>query len=231
MDNDDDTGNPPLDTRPDDMSILPMFPLGSVVLPGDDVPLHVFEPRYRAMVQHCLDTDSHFGVVLIERGHEVGGGDVRGTAAVSTRIDRALPTRDGRFVLECRGVERIRVVEWLTDDPYPRARVTAWPDAPDTAENNDEIVDLVQERTERLFDILTDIARARDLPTPEVPRVDAGGGRSTDELWAFASSLPFGSSDRSKILTADTVGQRLRVVATALDDVIAIAEFSRLPDL
>jgi Lon protease-like protein len=217
--------------RSDDIYELPMFPLGSVVLPGDDVPLHVFEPRYRAMVQHCLDTESHFGVALIERGHEVGGGDVRGVAAVSTRIDRALPTPDGRFVLECRGVDRIRVLEWLPDDPYPRARVTAWPDLPAGDESLDEVYDLVQERTDRLFEILTGIARSRDLPTPEAPRVDADGTRSGAEVWEFASSLPLGSSDRAKVLAAETVGRRLHVLATALEDVIAIAEFSALPDL
>ena len=53
-----------------------MFPLGSVLLPGDVLPLHVFEQRYRALIRRCLtDPEPEFGVVLIDRGHEVGGGD------------------------------------------------------------------------------------------------------------------------------------------------------------
>ncbi|MGB3769516.1 MAG: LON peptidase substrate-binding domain-containing protein [Rhodococcus sp. (in: high G+C Gram-positive bacteria)] len=219
------------DDQANDVRVLPMFPLGSVILPGDDVPLHVFEPRYREMVEHCLTTESHFGVVLIERGHEVGGGDVRGTAAVSTRIDRAIPTPDGRFVLECTGVERIRVLEWMRDDPYPQARITAWPDLDEPDEDVAEVYDLVQERTDTLFEILTDIAQSRDLPTPDVPRFSPAGERSVREVWEFASSLPLGSSDRAKVLAAETVGRRLQVLASALDDVIAIAEFSRLPDM
>ncbi|MDH3706550.1 MAG: LON peptidase substrate-binding domain-containing protein, partial [Acidimicrobiia bacterium] len=54
-----------------------MFPLGSVLLPHNALPLHVFEPRYRQMIETVLDDDRHFGVVLIERGSEVGGDDVR----------------------------------------------------------------------------------------------------------------------------------------------------------
>ena len=63
------------------MAVLPMFPLGTVLLPGAVLPLHVFEPRYRQLVQDCLAGEPEFGVVLIERGSEVGGGDQRATSA------------------------------------------------------------------------------------------------------------------------------------------------------
>src|SRR4051812_26706984 len=60
---------------------LPMFPLGTVLFPHAVLPLHVFEPRYRALVETCLHSDGRFGVVLIERGYEVGGGDARFASA------------------------------------------------------------------------------------------------------------------------------------------------------
>ena len=56
---------------------IPMFPLGIVLFPTQLLPLHVFEPRYRAMTRDLLAGDGRFGVVLIERGNEVGGGDTR----------------------------------------------------------------------------------------------------------------------------------------------------------
>ncbi len=56
---------------------LPMFPLSAVLFPYASMPLHVFEPRYRALMRDCLAGDPRFGVVLIERGSEVGGGDQR----------------------------------------------------------------------------------------------------------------------------------------------------------
>ncbi|HEX4162859.1 MAG TPA: LON peptidase substrate-binding domain-containing protein, partial [Acidimicrobiales bacterium] len=56
---------------------LPMFPLSAVLFPQATMPLHVFEPRYRQLMHDCLEGDPRFGVVLIERGSEVGGGDQR----------------------------------------------------------------------------------------------------------------------------------------------------------
>ncbi|MGZ4700329.1 MAG: LON peptidase substrate-binding domain-containing protein, partial [Ilumatobacteraceae bacterium] len=69
------------------MIIVPMFPLGTVLLPGVVLPLHVFEPRYQQLVRDCLDASEHeFGVVLIDRGSEVGGGDSRLPIGVIARL-------------------------------------------------------------------------------------------------------------------------------------------------
>ena len=78
------------------MTTLPMFPLGTVVFPGERLPLRVFEPRYRQLVLDCLAADSPvFGTTLIERGSEVGGGDER--ASVGTvMVLRAVEPIDGR---------------------------------------------------------------------------------------------------------------------------------------
>ena len=68
---------------------MPMFPLGTVLVPSAGLPLHVFEPRYRALVHDCLAGDQEFGVVLIERGSEVGGDDVRTDVGTVARIVEA----------------------------------------------------------------------------------------------------------------------------------------------
>src|SRR5438270_10838595 len=75
---------------------LPMFPLGTVLLPFAHLPLHIFEPRYRALVKDCLAGDGEFGVVLIERGHEVGGGDVRFGVGTVAHIVQTAELPDGR---------------------------------------------------------------------------------------------------------------------------------------
>src|SRR5262249_51200285 len=106
----------------------PMFPLGSVLFPTLYLPLHVFEERYRLMVHHCLDGDRRFGVVLIERGHEVGGGDVRTMVGTMAQILEAAETPDGRWAVGAVGTHRVRVHRWLDDSPYPRADVEEWPD-------------------------------------------------------------------------------------------------------
>lgn len=110
------------------MSILPQFPLGVVLFPSMVLPLHVFEPRYRTMVEKVLDDDGRFGVVLIERGSEVGGQDVRTDFGTVAQVVEAEQFSDGRWVITTVGVERFRVDAWLADDPYPRAEVTLWPD-------------------------------------------------------------------------------------------------------
>src|SRR6476660_2871120 len=102
---------------------LPMFPLGTVLFPHAVLPLHIFEERYRALVETCLRGDGRFGVVLIERGYEVGGGDSRFDVGTVARIVEAARTPDGRYLLATIGTERLRIKKWLDDDPFPRAEV------------------------------------------------------------------------------------------------------------
>ena len=80
-----------------------MFPLGNVLFPHAQLPLHVFEPRYRALAETCLAGDGEFGVVLIERGSEVGGGDTRfsiGTVARIVAEKGALPEAQAVMVVQ-----------------------------------------------------------------------------------------------------------------------------------
>ena len=84
----------------------------------------------RAWCSDCLAGDQQFGVVLIERGSEVGGGDVRTDVGTVARILEAQELPDGRWVLATVGVERIEVERWLPDDPYPEADASPWPDDP-----------------------------------------------------------------------------------------------------
>ena len=102
---------------------MPMFPLGTVLFPHAALPLHLFEDRYRALAETCLRGDGRFGVVLIERGFEVGGGDQRFGVGTVAHIVEAARTPDGRYLLATVGAERFRVKKWLDDDPFPRAEI------------------------------------------------------------------------------------------------------------
>jgi len=100
-----------------------MFPLGTVLLPAMPFALNVFEPRYLKMMGDLLETDEpEFGIVLIERGNEVGGGEQRlvtGTVADMSEIEAP----EGHLVVTGHGTRRFDVTQWLDDDPYPRAEV------------------------------------------------------------------------------------------------------------
>ena len=102
---------------------LAMFPLSSVIFPHQRVPLHVFEPRYQKLVADVTSAKGHFGICLIARGSEVGGGDQRVDVGTLVDVQSTFPFSDGRCMLVVEGKERIRVEEWLVDDPYPRAMV------------------------------------------------------------------------------------------------------------
>jgi uncharacterized protein len=105
-----------------------MFPLGSVLFPHMPLALRLFEPRYLRMLGELLESPRpEFGVVLIERGHEVGGGDQRfavGTMAQVVEIEAP----EGFVALLARGGRRFRVIDWQPDDPYPRAEVELLPE-------------------------------------------------------------------------------------------------------
>ena len=186
-----------------------MFPLGSVLFPSMILPLHVFEPRYRALVEDCVAGNGEFGVVLIERGSEVGGGDVRtdvGTVAQVLEIERF---DDGRCALAAVGTRRFRVDRWLDDDPYPRAEVTDWddpaPERPDLGE-----VDLLFRRALALA------AELGEAPAPMDVELAEDAGLATFQMAALA---PLGPADRQVLLATEGAETRVRVLAEQLTDV------------
>lgn len=102
---------------------LPLFPLGSVLVPGLLLPLHVFEDRYRAMVRDLLalpEDERVFGVVAIRSGREVGADGVTALHEIgcTARLRRAEPHPDGRFDVVSTGGERFRLRDVEHDRPY-----------------------------------------------------------------------------------------------------------------
>ena len=202
---------------------LAMFPLESALLPDQELPLRIFEPRYGALVRHCMDTGDPFGVVLISRGREVGGGDARCDVGVLSRIADCVDHGAGRYTLNCRTTERIRVSKWLPDDPYPRATVELWPDEPGDAVSDAQLLD-VEDRAMALFER---IAQARDIKLPgrEVILGDDRTGPAGKRLFALASRIPIGTADRYSVLSAPGAADRLVALREAVDAVAEVVEF------
>ena len=179
---------------------LAMFPLGSVLLPGMPLPLRVFEPRYVALLSAVLgEPDREFGVVLIERGSEVGGGDARfavGTLASIVTVE----VGEGSIVLVARGTRRFEIVDWLGEDPYPRARVREL--APLALEPDDLDALVAVERVVR--DTLTRHSEFVELVWPaDVLLSDDPAER----LWQLAGISPIGSLDQQALLRSATAGE------------------------
>jgi Lon protease-like protein len=194
---------------------LPMFPLGSVLLPSTAISLHIFEPRYRALARHCVDGDGRLGVVLIERGSEVGGGDVRFDVGTVGRIAEAVELEDGRWVMAVVGEGRVRVTRWLPDDPYPRAEVVACAkdDLTDAgAAQRDDLEHVVR----RILALRTELGE----PASEIP-----DGLSADAVvatWQAVALAPLGSLDAQRVLETDGAQERLDLVLDLLGEEAAV---------
>ncbi len=135
-------------------TVLPMFPLGNVVFPFTAIPLRVFEDRYQALLDSVLDGDGRFGIVLIERGFEVGGGDERFRTGTMVEVVGVSDLPDGSRAVVVAGLERLRVEDWLPDDPFPRGLVSTWAD---NDSSTDLSVDLVQSRLVRVLALASEL--------------------------------------------------------------------------
>lgn len=189
-----------------------MFPLGNVLVPHALLPLHLFEDRYRAMIRDVLDGDREFGVVLIQRGREVGGGDVRGDIGTVARVLEAEEFDDGRWAVVSAGTRRLRVVEWLPDDPYPRAIVEELDDVVPGPDAH-ELVEQVRSRLGRLLARASELGDDVAAATTEI---------SEDPLVAsyHATTLaPIGPFDTQQLLAIDDPEERLAALLTLFDDI------------
>jgi Lon protease-like protein len=204
------------------MAMMPMFPLGMVLLPGGILPLHVFEPRYRQMIIDCLQDDGQpeFGQALITHGAEAGGGDERAMAGTVAQMIQVEALDEERYALVAVGTRRIRINAWLPDDPYPIADVDDWPDDEPDADGLEIAVAATHARVQAALKMAVELGDvSADSIESEV---------SDDPLVAtyhLASLAPVGPADRYRLLTASGPAARLDVLDDVLDDVEAMLKF------
>jgi Lon protease-like protein len=198
---------------------LPMFPLGTVLFPHAVLPLHVFEPRYRALVERCLTGEPEFGVVLIERGSEVGGGDTRFDVGTVARIVQGAELPDGRYLIVTVGTERVRVDEWLPDDPYPRALVE---DAVEAASADaSDVLDDVHRALVRVLALRAELGEPNPVEDVTSIELDADPARASFEAAALAPLTPL---DAQRLLELDDATARLTRLAALLHEEAAVLE-------
>jgi Lon protease-like protein len=188
-----------------------MFPLGTVLFPYASLPLHVFEPRYRVMTRRCLDGDREFGVVLIERGSEVGGGDVRFDTGTLARIVRATELPDGRYALVTVGLTRFRVAQWLPDDPFPRAEIEAIDEQVVPAEDT-RARDVVRSA----FDVALGLWHELDARVPA--HAPPASDDPVRDLYEIAAASPLGPLDAQRVLEAADARARSAVLEQYLGE-------------
>jgi len=191
------------------MTLLPMFPLGSVLFPAMPLALQVFEERYLKMMGTILDnTPAEFGVVLIERGSEVGGGEQRFDVGTTARVLQ-VEAPEGPLQVVARGGERFRVISWLEDDPYPQAEVEFLePLDPSRIPEEELIV------TERVVRETLEFLRELDLSLPWPTDIELASD-PVEKAWQLAGISPLGTLDHQELLEisdSSVLVERTRVV-------------------
>ncbi|NNN18596.1 MAG: hypothetical protein HKL84_01950 [Acidimicrobiaceae bacterium] len=197
---------------------LPMFPLSSVLFPTTGVPLHIFEPRYIRLMDDLSNAPPHFGVVLITRGGEVGGANQRTDLGTMARITEKALVGDGRWLIFAIGEKRIRVRNWLPDDPYPLALVEEVVDEPFDGDPFERFKELEKKLRYSLL-LQGEISLTKSI-SPNI-----GLSRDPQEaLWQMCALAPVSIMDQQSLLAtldatrrADLLDQLLIEATTVLE--------------
>lgn len=186
-------------------SILPVFPLGTVLFPDAMMPLHIFEERYQRMLRDSQQNDPAFVIALIKQGRE-DSTDVHPEAiGTACRISGVNPRPDGRSDIVVSGTFRVRIsgLEW--SNGYAVGGVEPLEDEISDADHIASKYTLVRARFARYLGALARLI-GDDLPKLD-PTSDAARG-----CWIIGQTLTLHTSERQELLQASTVDDRLDLV-------------------
>jgi Lon protease-like protein len=201
---------------------MSMFPLGAVLFPHMPLQLRVFEERYLVMLSELVKAeDARFGVVLIERGFEVGGGEHRFGVGTSAEVSQ-VAAEQGVVGLVALGRERFQVREWLPDDPYPRAEVELLEDLV-----WDEALAGLRAETEQL--VRRTLALASEFAENVWPAEVELSDDPVAALWQLAAIAPLTALDQVALLRVRSAEDLLRRLAELTRDA-ALAWETPWPD-
>ncbi len=176
------------------MSDIPLFPLNVVLMPGAPLPLHIFEDRYKQMVDECLEDESEFGMVLAD---DSGTREVGCTARIVELVERY---EDGRMLILVEGSRRFRLNNVLTGKPYYVGEVEYL----EEDEPGEEITELAEECVallERVVEAATEGSVDIEIEAPY-----------RNLAFAIAGRIEFDLETRQQILELPTERERLEKV-------------------
>ena len=203
------------------MPVIPMFPLGSVLFPAMPVALQVFEERYLKMMGAILDAEEPvFGVVLIERGSEVGGGDQRFDLGTTARVLQ-IEAPEGPLQVVAKGDRRFRVLSWLDEDPYPQAEIEFLEEFP-----SDEVEPSALEAAEKVVRDTLAYLLELDLSIPWPTDIELAED-PVEKAWQLAGIAPLGTLDHQDLLESADVSTLLTEVEQTVTAALEVFKLSR----
>lgn len=170
---------------------FPLFPLGLVALPHEQVPLHIFEERYKTMIGECLEQGTEFGIVWLddEQLRDVG---------CACRVEEVLEQlEDGRMNILVRGTQPFRIVSRQDDLPYPAGTI-------EMLMSDEEDPDV--ETATRAQDAYAELVRQATDDDPDSERIGAM------DAYAMAATVDFGLDAKQGLLELRSENARLRLI-------------------
>jgi uncharacterized protein len=189
-------------------SLLPIFPLDLVLLPGAPLPLHIFEPRYKEMISECLAQKKPFGIV---RASDEG---VAGVACTAEIVSVTKKYDDGRMDILTRGVERFEVVEVNEERAFLRAEISLVRDEDDNDDDNDAAGRPEQPLIEQAVRLHAEIIKIAGAELSEPDET------ATNLSFLLAGSLPLDLDFKQNLLTTLSETKRLEAVVSYLEAVL-----------
>jgi len=186
---------------------MPLFPLNTVLFPGMNLPLHIFEPRYRLMITECVERHLPFGVVMMQEGQAAGLQDRPfqiGTSAYVTQVDKLA---DGRMNIQTVGYQRFKIHAAQRHKPYLVGLVE---DAPLAGDDNAEAMAMAGSLTRALQSYLTTLKQASD----EAFTLDTVPDRSMALAFLAAIVLPLPNHEKQMLLACDDLLELLQLEYT-----------------
>lgn len=196
-----------------DERLLPLFPLHVVLFPGLQLPLNVFEERYKLMMAHCLEADRLFGVVLIRAGEEVGGPTEVHSMGTTARIQGVEPLPGGRMNLLAVGERRFQLASPVRHEPYPQATARLLLPPPGGADHS-----LVERVATRFKSYLEAFALLSGQGAAFNPQAEVDELARDAERFSFqvGGALRIDLRERQRLLEATSVEERLQREARLL---------------
>jgi Lon protease-like protein len=190
------------------MPELGLFPLPIVLVPTERIPLHIFEPRYRELIEECVENESDFGFVLA-----TGDGAVHeiGTRAAVLEVLEVLP--DGRMNVVVEGGERFRLLELTSGRSFTTGLVEP------VVDDDDPPAEADVERALEVFRELAETSESEvDFPEPDVVQLD----------FELAARVDFGVDSKQEVLAMTSPRLRMQRLAVLLESALEAVKLERV---
>ena len=198
---------------------IALFPLPNLVLfPNIVVPLHIFEERYKLMINGCIDRDEVFGLVLLRSGADDESEETIHRVGVTARIVEVERLDEGRMNILCEGESRFRIYRFTQAAPFWRGAVELFEDKDEPSPESlyEQVAELY--RSVAILGAKLSGSEPAELALPESP---------TDLSYTVAYVLDFDSEEKQKLLEMNSTPERLRMLVAHLTETLRKLEAQR----